>query len=89
MYIFDGVPHRLKSGEIQRRRKVKEEATKKYNVALEEGRIDDAKKFSQGTSILTSKMIEESKYLLSLMGIHHLVRSQKGKQPPHFYLRRI
>jgi len=66
-------------GEIQRRRKVKEEATEKYNVALEEGRIDDAKKFSQGTSILTSKMIEESKYLLSLMGIPYITAKSEGE----------
>ena len=79
VYIFDGLPHRLKSGEIQRRRKVKEEATEKYNVALEEGRIDDAKKFSQGTSILTSKMIEESKYLLSLMGIPYITAKSEGE----------
>ena len=72
VYIFDGLPNRLKSGEIERRRKVKEEATEKYNAALEDGRMDDAKKFSQGTSVLTSKMIEESKYLLSLMGIPYI-----------------
>ena len=79
VYIFDGLPNRLKSGEIERRRKVKEEATEKYNAALEDGRMDDAKKFSQGTSVLTSKMIEESKYLLSLMGIPYINAKSEGE----------
>lgn len=79
IYIFDGQPHKLKTGEIERRRKVKADATEKYNLAMEEGRIDDAKKFSQATSILTSKMIEESKYLLSLMGIPYINATSEGE----------
>lgn len=79
VYIFDGKPHELKTKEIERRKKVKEEAFEKYNLALEEGRIDDAKKFSQGTSVLSSKMIEESKYLLSLMGIPYINAVSEGE----------
>ncbi len=79
IYIFDGKPHILKTKEIERRKKVKEEASEKYNLALAEGRIDDAKKFSQGTSVLTSKMIEESKYLLHLMGIPYVDAISEGE----------
>ena len=79
VYIFDGIPHKLKTKEIERRKKVKEEAYEKYNLALEEGRIDDAKKFSQGTSVLTSKMIEESKHLLHLMGIPYVDAISEGE----------
>lgn len=79
VYIFDGKPHELKTKEIERRKKVKEEAFEKYNLALEEGRIDDAKKFSQGTSVLSSNMIEESKYLLSLMGIPYINAVSEGE----------
>jgi flap endonuclease-1 len=79
VYIFDGKPHELKTKEIERRKKAKEEASEKYSLALEEGRIDDAKKFSQGTSVLTSKMIEESKYLLSLMGIPYINAMSEGE----------
>src|SRR3989337_2064663 len=77
IYIFDGRPHKLKTGEIERRRKVKQDATEKYNLALQEGRIDDAKKFSQGTSILTSNIVEESKNILSLMGIPHISQNRE------------
>ena len=79
VYIFDGKSHELKTKEIERRKKAKEEASEKYNLALEEGRIDDAKKFSQGTSVLTPKMIEESKYLLSLMGIPYINAISEGE----------
>lgn len=79
VYIFDGIPHRLKTEEIQRRKKVKEEATEKYNLALEEGRIEDAKKFSQATSVLTSNMIKESKDLLSSMGIPSIDAESEGE----------
>lgn len=79
IYIFDGPPHKLKTEEIERRKKVKQEATEKYNLALQEGRIEDAKKFSQGTSILTSKIIEESKNVLSLMGIPYIEAPSEGE----------
>lgn len=79
VYIFDGQSNVLKTQVIERRRKAKEEATRKYNQALEEERYDDAKKFSQGTSILTSKIIEESKHVLELMGIPHINAASEGE----------
>ncbi len=69
VYIFDGPPNDLKIKEIERRRQIKIETTEKYNLALMEGRVDDAKKYSQGTSVLTFELVKESKNILSLMGI--------------------
>ncbi|MGN6822482.1 MAG: flap endonuclease-1 [Candidatus Nitrosocosmicus sp.] len=69
IYVFDGPANELKIKEIERRKKIKLETTEKYNLALTEGRLEDAKKYSQGTSVLTYKMIEDSKNILSLMGI--------------------
>jgi flap endonuclease-1 len=79
IYIFDGTPHELKMGEIERRKKVKQDATEKYNLALQEGRLEEARKFSQGTSVLTSQIIEESKNILSLMGIPSIVAPSEGE----------
>ncbi len=79
IYIFDGKPHKLKSEEIERRRKTKQEATEKYELALQQGRLEDARKFSQGTSTLTSNIIEESKRILSLMGIPYLNAPSEGE----------
>ncbi len=79
IYIFDVKPHKLKSEEIERRRKTKQEATEKYELALQQGRLEDARKFSQGTSTLTSNIIEESKRILSLMGIPYLNAPSEGE----------
>lgn len=79
VYIFDGLPHELKTVEIERRKKAKQEATEKYNLAIEEERWDDAKKFSQGTSHVTTKIIEESKNILSLLGIPYIDAKSEGE----------
>jgi len=62
IYVFDGKPSYLKFNEIERRQEIKKNATEKYEQALIEGRIDEAKKYSQATSVLTEKMIDEEKY---------------------------
>ena len=88
IYIFDGPPNELKIKEIERRRKIKLETTEKYNLALIEGRLDDAKKYSQGTSILTSKIIEESKNILSLMGIPFIDAQADGESTAAYLSRK-
>jgi len=59
VYVFDGVSSALKTNEIHRRHQIKELATEKYEKALLQGKLDEARKYSQGTSVLTDKMIEE------------------------------
>lgn len=85
IYIFDGPVNKLKEKEIERRRRIKLETTEKYNLALIEGRLEDAKKYSQGTSILTYKMIEDSKNILSLMGIP-IIEAQSDGESTAAYL---
>jgi len=79
VYVFDGRPSYLKFREIERRQQVKEIATEKYKDALEEGRLADARKFSQDTSVLTEKMIEESKTLLYYLGIPTIQATSEGE----------
>ena len=79
VYIFDGPANDLKIKETERRKKIKLEATEKYNLALTEGRLEDAKKYSQGTSIITYKIIEESKNILSLIGIPYVEARSDGE----------
>jgi flap endonuclease-1 len=69
VYVFDGKANELKMAEIQRRSQLKKEATEKYQLAIEEGRMEDARKYSSRTAVLTDKMVEESKKLLSYLGI--------------------
>src|SRR5215204_2845983 len=72
VYIFDGKPHSLKYKEIARRKELKQEA-------IEEGRLEDAKKYSQGTVILTDKIIEQSKIILKLLGIPVIQAPSEGE----------
>ncbi|MGA9169171.1 MAG: flap endonuclease-1 [Nitrososphaeraceae archaeon] len=79
IYIFDGKPSPLKSKEIERRRQIKQEASERYHEALAEGRFEDARKYSQATSVLTAKMVEESKKILTLLGIPCVQATSEGE----------
>jgi flap endonuclease-1 len=79
IYVFDGKPHQLKLKEIERRKRIKEEAVEKYQIAITEGRLEDARKFSQATSVLTQPMVEESKRLLALLGIPMIQAPSEGE----------
>jgi flap endonuclease-1 len=79
VYIFDGKPNPLKLKEIERRHKIKEEASERYHEAITEGRFEDARKYSQATSVLTDKMVEESKKILTLLGIPFVQAPSEGE----------
>lgn len=79
VYVFDGVSSPLKTNEIQRRHQIKEIAIEKYEKALDQGKLEEARKYSQATSVLTNKMIEESKRLLSLLGIPTIQAPSEGE----------
>ncbi|MEM0007333.1 MAG: flap endonuclease-1 [Candidatus Bathyarchaeia archaeon] len=79
IYVFDGVPPALKEVEIKRRMRAKEEALIKYEQALKEGRIDEARMYAQATASLKDYMAEDSKRLLDLMGIPWIQAPSEGE----------
>jgi len=79
IYVFDGIPPVLKEVEIKRRMKAKEEATLKYEQALREGKIEEARMYAQATSRLKDYMAEDSKKLLDLMGIPWVQAPSEGE----------
>ncbi|MCP8311611.1 MAG: flap endonuclease-1 [Candidatus Methylarchaceae archaeon HK02M1] len=79
VYVLDGKPPELKEEEIKRRKEVKREATVKYEAALKAGRVEDARKYAQSTSQLKSMMVEDTKKLLSLMGIPWVQAPSEGE----------
>ena len=79
VYVFDGKPPKFKEREIEERRKVKKESELKWKKALEEEKFEEAKKYAQGTSRLTKEMVEESKELLSAMGIPWIQAISEGE----------
>ena len=72
IFVFDGKPPKLKTKEIQKRRQIRNKATKEWKAALKKG--DYATAFSKAivTSRLTQPMIKDSKHLLSLLGIPYV-----------------
>jgi flap endonuclease-1 len=78
-YVFDGVPPALKEIEIKRRVKVKEEAAVKYEKALAEGKVEEARTYAQATSRLKDYMEDDSKRLLTLMGIPWVQAPSEGE----------
>jgi flap endonuclease-1 len=79
IYVFDGAPPVLKEVEIKRRMKAKEEATVMYERALAKGRIEEARMYAQATSRLKDYMAEDSKRLLSLMGLPWIQAPSEGE----------
>ncbi|MEM1540262.1 MAG: flap endonuclease-1 [Candidatus Bathyarchaeia archaeon] len=79
IYVFDGVPPALKEVEIKRRMKAKEEALIKYEQALKEGRIEEARMYAQATASLKDYMADDSKRLLDLIGVPWIQAPSEGE----------
>ena len=79
VYVFDGKPPSLKSAEIEHRKRTKKDATVKYERALSEGNMEDARKYAQQTTSMRDGMVDDSKYLLDLFGIPHIQAPSEGE----------
>lgn len=88
VYVFDGVPPALKEVEIRRRMRVKEEAAVRYEQALREGKPEKARMYAQATSHLKDYMADDSKKLLSLMGIPWVQAPSEGEAQAAYLAKR-
>lgn len=79
VYIFDGKPPEIKQAEILKREMVKREAEKKYIEALERGDLEEARIYAQQTSRLTSSMVDDSKKLLTYLGVPWIQAPSEGE----------
>jgi len=79
VYVFDGAPPALKEVEIKRRARVKEEALVKYEKALQEGKVEEARMYAQMTSRLKDYMSDDAKRLLRLLGIPWIQAPSEGE----------
>jgi flap endonuclease-1 len=73
LYVFDGAPPKLKSGELARRFQRKAEANESLEEAKETGTADDVEKFSRRTVKVTREHNQECQQLLKLMGIPFII----------------
>lgn len=73
LYVFDGAPPKLKSGELAKRFQRKSEANEAHEEAKETGTAEEVEKFSRRTVRVTREHNEECRRLLKLMGIPFIV----------------
>lgn len=79
VYVFDGTPPALKEVEIKRRTRIKEKALVHYERALKEGKIEEARTYAQATSRLKDYMTDDSKRLLTQMGVPWIQAPSEGE----------
>jgi flap endonuclease-1 len=83
-FVFDGKPPELKEMEISRRREVKEEAIVRYERALKEGKMQEARTYAQGTSRLKDLMVDDAKRLLNALGVSWVQAPSEGEAQAAF-----
>lgn len=72
VYVFDGKPPDLKSGELSKRQEKRAEAQKALDKATEAGDVAEMDKFNRRLVKVTKQHSEEVKQLLSLMGVPYI-----------------
>lgn len=72
VYVFDGKPPEMKSGELAKRTERRAEAEKQLQAAQEAGEVENIEKFNKRLVKVTKQHNEECKKLLSLMGIPYV-----------------
>lgn len=73
LYVFDGKPPKLKSGELAKRFQRKATAHEGLEEAKETGTAEEVEKFSRRTVRVTREHNEECRRLLKLMGIPYII----------------
>jgi flap endonuclease-1 len=73
IYVFDGKPPEMKSGELQKRAERREEAERQMQAAIEAGNEEIVEKFQRRTVRLDPEQAEECQKLLGLMGVPFIV----------------
>jgi len=79
IFVFDGKPPKLKQKTHEQRSALKSEAEKKFLEAKEEGNKEDMKKFASRTTRLSKDMVEESKELISYLGLPVVQAPSEGE----------
>jgi flap endonuclease-1 len=79
VFVFDGKSPELKQKENEKRKKLKLEAEKKYLEAKKREDMEEMKKYASRTSRLSKDMAEESKKLISLLGIPVVQAPSEGE----------
>ena len=89
IFVFDGKPPELKSETLNRRKEIREFAREKWEIAKAEGDLETAYRYAQASSRLKPEIVEDSKYLLNIMGIPFVQAPSEGEaQAAHMILKK-
>ncbi|KSW11517.1 flap structure-specific endonuclease [Pyrodictium occultum] len=88
VYVFDGKPPEMKYLEIERRKRVKAEAVRKYEEAVKRGDQEAARRYAQAAARLTDEMVEDAKKLLEAMGIPYVQAPAEGEAQAAYMARK-
>ncbi|ESN98606.1 hypothetical protein HELRODRAFT_66570 [Helobdella robusta] len=69
VYVFDGKPPEMKSGELAKRKERRDDAEKSLKAAEAEGDAENVEKFQKRLVKVTKQHNDECKQLLGLMGV--------------------
>ncbi|MFX1562730.1 MAG: flap endonuclease-1 [Promethearchaeota archaeon] len=84
VFVFDGKPPELKSGEIEKRRSQRMKAEKEYHEAIARGDMKAAWSKAVGTGRLTREMAKEAQQVLHSMGIPYVQAPCEGEAQAAF-----
>lgn len=79
VYVFDGIPFAEKAGTLEKRSARKEKAQKAYEEALKRGDLNEARVKARQAIKLTGEIIEQSKELLSALGLPWVQAKHEGE----------
>ena len=89
VFVFDGKPPEMKTGTLNRRKEIRESSKEKWENAKAEGNLEAAYKYAQASSKVDQDIIEDSKYLLDIMGIPWIQAPCEGEaQAAHMVLKK-
>jgi flap endonuclease-1 len=88
VFVFDGKPPHLKDRTIEKRTADRENAKIKWEEAKEKGLAEEAYMYAQASSRVTQEIVEDSKRLLSAMGIPWVDAPSEGEaQAAHMVIK--
>ena len=87
-FVFDGKAPDLKKAEQQRRQEIKLQAEAKYRIAVQKEDTAEMKKYAARTTRLTKEMIDESKELLTSLGIPCIQAPSEGEAQASYMVKK-
>ena len=88
VFVFDGEVPELKEEERERRKSLKVEAQRKYELAVEKKDIRAMKKYAARTSVLTKDMVDEAKELIKALGLPVVQAPSEGEAQASYMVKK-